>query len=87
MTASTAIDESYRRCERSEAIQLAATMDCFVALLLAMTESGVHSSGTFWRQFFSRYPVLKIHHTVTMQRPRNASVMPRLKVTLTSEIS
>lgn len=39
------------------------------------------------RQFFSRYPVLKIHHTATMQRPRNASVMPTLKATLTSEIS
>ena len=39
----------------------------------------------FSRQFFSRYPVLKIHHTSPMQMARKASVMPRLKPTLTSE--
>jgi hypothetical protein len=39
------------------------------------------------RQFFSRYPVLKIHHTVIMQIARNRNVMPTLKPTLTSAIS
>ena len=39
------------------------------------------------RQFFSRYPVLKIHHTVIMQMARNISVMPTLTPTLTSAIS
>jgi hypothetical protein len=49
------------------------------ALALGMT--------AFAGQFFSRYPVLKIHHTTIMQMTRNASVMPTLKVTLTSAIS
>ena len=39
------------------------------------------------RQFFSRYPVLKIHHTSTMQTTRKPTVMPRLRPTLTSAIS
>jgi hypothetical protein len=39
------------------------------------------------RQFFSRYPVLKIHHTRTMQMTRKPTVMPRLRPTLTSAIS
>ena len=48
-----------------------------------MTGASVREGG----QFFSRYPVLKIHHTATMQMARNAKVMPTLKPTLTSEIS
>ena len=40
-----------------------------------------------YRQFFSRYPVRKIHHTRAMQMARNPSVMPRLRATLTSAIS
>jgi len=44
--------------------------------------------GQYFRpQFFSRYPVLKIHHTRTMQMARKPSVMPRLRATLTSAIS
>ena len=39
------------------------------------------------RQFFSRYPVLKIHHTSAMQIARKPSVTAMLSVTLTSEIS
>lgn len=38
-------------------------------------------------QFLIRYPVLKIHHTTTMQMARNISVMPTLTPTLTSAIS
>lgn len=38
-------------------------------------------------QFFSRYPVRKIHQIATMQITRNASVMPMLTNTLTSAIS
>jgi hypothetical protein len=40
----------------------------------------------FARQFFSRYPVLKIHHTAIMHSARNESVMPTLTPTLTSAI-
>jgi hypothetical protein len=38
-------------------------------------------------QFFSRYPVRKIHQITTRQITRNASVMPMLTATLTSAIS
>jgi hypothetical protein len=38
-------------------------------------------------QFFSRYPVRKIHQIVTRQITRNAVVMPMLTDTLTSAIS
>jgi hypothetical protein len=41
----------------------------------------------FARQFFNRYPVLKIHHTVTMQMAKNVSVMPTLTPMPTSAIS
>ena len=41
----------------------------------------------FARQFFSRYPVLKIHHTATMQMAKKPSVMPTLRPMLTSAIS
>ncbi len=33
---------------------------------------------------FSRYPVLKIHHTAVRQRSKKTSVMVRLRPTLTS---
>jgi hypothetical protein len=52
-----------------------------------MTAKYSGQNGAFARQFFSRYPVLKIHHTTIMQPTRNVSVMPTLKATLTSEIS
>lgn len=38
-------------------------------------------------QFFSRYPVRKIHQITTRQITRNASVMPTLTAMLTSAIS
>jgi hypothetical protein len=37
-------------------------------------------------QFFSLYPVRKIHATAIMQSSRNSSVMPKLTPTLTSEV-
>ena len=53
-------------------------------------EAGPFDEGPFIfeaPQFFSRYPVLKIHHTTIMQAARNVSVMPKLSATLTSAIS
>jgi hypothetical protein len=38
-------------------------------------------------QLFSRYPVLKIHHTTAKHTSRNTAVMPRLTPTLTSATS
>jgi hypothetical protein len=36
------------------------------------------------RQLFNRYPVLKIHATITRKMARNSAVMPRLTATSTS---
>src|SRR6185312_17360250 len=38
-------------------------------------------------QFFSRYPVLKIHHTAARQAPRKTAVAARLTPTFTSATS
>ena len=40
-----------------------------------------------YRYVFSRYPVLKIHATIAMKRPRNTIVIARLTPTLTSAMS
>ena len=40
----------------------------------------------FFRQLFSRYPVLKIHATIARQIAKNPKVIARLTLTLTSEV-
>ena len=86
ITASIAIDSrwSFRSATKSRARnpfihQPCRTMDSGLVLRTPRNDGK--------GQFFSRYPVRKIHQIVTRQITRNATVMPMLTDTLTSAIS